>query len=475
MSVSSIRRADSETRSRPRVYSRPTLAGVDNQFWPTCDEGYGEEQSLRKTTPRSLRSAKTPSFPLYTPQCPSPPRTPEKRTVGPDRSSAQRIPRPRNAFFLYRAELQKITTKVEHDNRHISTILGMSWKSLSEADKAHWRARAAEEKAKHAEMYPDYRYTPVRREKKKRNVKKTGPEDLERFQKVAQLLVSGKQGDELESALMEEGLESNHSSPSATPSPADMSTAADEYPSPPPSRAARRIFRSPLLPPSRARQNRSVDALQQSCSTPATAQESETIDQVNSYPFASDGTIRQLPPIRDSDVSENFQQDLASFAIAEHNATLSKSGFQVSPNSGTDGGCLLSQNSVPRQCQWNFAPQFSSQGQTEFLPELVDLPVSCGEENATNSVSLPDFTFPHQSCTYMDGDEYTGSGGGGFVLGPSSPEEHQQVEDELTMANYFDWSAFSSFAADGVTFASDSPSISDILPSQQPSDTVSWS
>ncbi|KAF8414596.1 high mobility group box domain-containing protein, partial [Boletus edulis BED1] len=79
------------------------------------------------------------------------------------------IPRPRNAFMLFRsafAAAQKITANIERDNRHITRIIAHCWNRLSDVEKQIWHDKAAAEKVQHAERYPDYHFTPVGRAKK---------------------------------------------------------------------------------------------------------------------------------------------------------------------------------------------------------------------------------------------------------------------------------------------------------------------
>ncbi|CAE6446331.1 unnamed protein product [Rhizoctonia solani] len=72
------------------------------------------------------------------------------------------IPRPRNAFILYRSWYvrQGFLSDVENDHREISRIVGKIWKQMSPEEQAPWRAMAEEEKAEHARMYPNYKYSP---------------------------------------------------------------------------------------------------------------------------------------------------------------------------------------------------------------------------------------------------------------------------------------------------------------------------
>ncbi|KAH7914878.1 hypothetical protein BJ138DRAFT_1142801 [Hygrophoropsis aurantiaca] len=74
------------------------------------------------------------------------------------------VPRPRNAFILFRCDFvrqRKIPESVEKDNRNLSRIAGRLWQEMSEQDKQPWVVLAMKEKQKHAAMYPNYRYSPM--------------------------------------------------------------------------------------------------------------------------------------------------------------------------------------------------------------------------------------------------------------------------------------------------------------------------
>lgn len=87
----------------------------------------------------------------------------------------EKIPRPRNAFILFRQHNHKLlidewTTKgveIPHNSK-ISKLLGVKWKELSAEEKVHWKELAEKEKTDHEKKYPDYRYKPVRKQRKKR-------------------------------------------------------------------------------------------------------------------------------------------------------------------------------------------------------------------------------------------------------------------------------------------------------------------
>lgn len=163
----------------------------------------------------------------------------------------------RSAF----AAAQKISSTIEHDNRHITRVIAHCWNGLSEAEKQVWRDKAAAEKVQHAERYPNYRFSPVGRANRpvKRNVRRNGTEDVKRCEKLAELVMAGKFGHELESAIKKidnERLAAAH----IVNNKLDPSTGVEEYgtlldrdrwhtkdsePSDVPP------FRSPLLPPAK--------------------------------------------------------------------------------------------------------------------------------------------------------------------------------------------------------------------------------
>ncbi|PGH26680.1 hypothetical protein AJ80_01626 [Polytolypa hystricis UAMH7299] len=83
---------------------------------------------------------------------------------------AGKIPRPPNAFILYRQHHHPLV-KVAHPEFHnndISVLLGKKWKAEPAETKAHFKALADEIKRKHAEDHPDYQYAPRKPSEKKR-------------------------------------------------------------------------------------------------------------------------------------------------------------------------------------------------------------------------------------------------------------------------------------------------------------------
>ncbi|KAL9129830.1 MAG: hypothetical protein Q9217_001828 [Psora testacea] len=75
-----------------------------------------------------------------------------------------KVPRPRNAFILYRQHHQA-SVVAQHPglaNPEISKVIGDHWRASPPEVKEHWKLLAEEEKIRHQKQYPDYRYQPRR-------------------------------------------------------------------------------------------------------------------------------------------------------------------------------------------------------------------------------------------------------------------------------------------------------------------------
>ncbi|KAI9439989.1 hypothetical protein H4582DRAFT_1944305 [Lactarius indigo] len=74
------------------------------------------------------------------------------------------IPRPRNAFILFRCDFvaqKKIPASVEPDHRNISRIVGRVWRAMSDQERRPWVEEAKKEREMHKKLYPQYRYSPM--------------------------------------------------------------------------------------------------------------------------------------------------------------------------------------------------------------------------------------------------------------------------------------------------------------------------
>ncbi|EMR65965.1 putative hmg box protein [Eutypa lata UCREL1] len=79
-------------------------------------------------------------------------------------TKAPKVPRPRNAFILYRQHHQA-QVAAEHPglaNPEISKLIGEQWREQPDDVKASWKRLAEEEKVRHRHQFPDYRYQPRR-------------------------------------------------------------------------------------------------------------------------------------------------------------------------------------------------------------------------------------------------------------------------------------------------------------------------
>ncbi|PPQ64803.1 hypothetical protein CVT26_002635 [Gymnopilus dilepis] len=146
-----------------------------------------------------------------------------KRCPPGKRRSQGYIPRPPNAFMLFRADFVKqrhVPGSVETNHVSLSKIIGEYWRQLPLEQKRVWEVRAKQEKAAHKAMFPDYRFRPVHNKHKR---KAGSPEskserddssrnddrqssmtaDERRAEEVAQLLLEGKEGEDLAKAVRE--------------------------------------------------------------------------------------------------------------------------------------------------------------------------------------------------------------------------------------------------------------------------------
>ncbi|CAI4036929.1 hypothetical protein SMKI_16G2260 [Saccharomyces mikatae IFO 1815] len=109
------------------------------------------------------------------------------------KSSTPKIPRPKNAFILFRQHYHRILidewtaqgVEIPH-NSNISKIIGTKWKGLQPEEKAHWEDLAKKEKLEHERKYPEYKYKPIRKSKKKQLLLKEVEEQQQQQTQQAQ-------------------------------------------------------------------------------------------------------------------------------------------------------------------------------------------------------------------------------------------------------------------------------------------------
>jgi len=121
------------------------------------------------------------------------------------------IPRPPNAFILFRSSFiksQHVSTEVETNHSTLSKIIGLTWQSLPDEQRQIWHTKAKEALDEHKRKFPKYAFRPVQTKAKgapseKRKVREVEPKDVKRCAKIAQLLVKGMKGSELKAAVEE--------------------------------------------------------------------------------------------------------------------------------------------------------------------------------------------------------------------------------------------------------------------------------
>ncbi|KAF8554149.1 hypothetical protein OG21DRAFT_1484929 [Imleria badia] len=136
-----------------------------------------------------------------------PPNPASKRRAPPGkRRSLGYIPRPPNAFMLFRADFVRqkhVPGSIETNHGSLSKIIGNCWRALPLEEKRIWEIKAKQEKEAHSKKYPGYRFRPVHNKSKDKKKAKASPtfEDEQRCEEVAQLLLEGIKGDELAAAI----------------------------------------------------------------------------------------------------------------------------------------------------------------------------------------------------------------------------------------------------------------------------------
>ncbi|KAG6849299.1 hypothetical protein H0H93_009614 [Arthromyces matolae] len=120
------------------------------------------------------------------------------------------IPRPPNAFILFRSSFiksQHVSTEVETNHSTLSKIIGLTWKNLPNEERLMWHAKAKAALDEHKRKFPQYAFRPTQSRSKggteKRKVREVEPKDHTRCAKIAELLVEGKKGQELDAAIQE--------------------------------------------------------------------------------------------------------------------------------------------------------------------------------------------------------------------------------------------------------------------------------
>ncbi|TFK31778.1 hypothetical protein BDQ12DRAFT_671599 [Crucibulum laeve] len=143
---------------------------------------------------------------------PPPDDCPTQRRTGHSRKKPENhIPRPPNAFILFRSSFiksQHVSTEVETNHSTLSKIIGLTWQNLPNEERQIWHAKAKATLEEHKRKFPQYAFKPLHTKGRgggteKRKVREVGPKDHKRCAKIAELLVKGKKGQELDAAIQE--------------------------------------------------------------------------------------------------------------------------------------------------------------------------------------------------------------------------------------------------------------------------------
>ncbi|EIW54723.1 uncharacterized protein TRAVEDRAFT_153013 [Trametes versicolor FP-101664 SS1] len=217
-----------------------TLSPRALTFAPNVTPGtYVEaEEDLSGDSPHSPSAA---IFPPTAPQTAAPSR---RRCPPGKRLSQGYIPRPPNAFMLFRANFVRqkhVPGSIETNHGSLSKIIGNCWRALPLDEKKYWELEAKREKAAHRERWPTYRFRPVHNKKKKAGTAATKatasgstngrrkdklptlPAEEERCEAVAHFLLEGKKGEELAEAVRQLDMARAMSRPESASSDFDIS------------------------------------------------------------------------------------------------------------------------------------------------------------------------------------------------------------------------------------------------------------
>lgn len=111
----------------------------------------------------------TPPFVQFeTPKTPTLTGTARARAPASLGKESTHIPRPSNAFILFRAHLSRSSKEKGWDHIALSQNAGQAWHQLPPDEKQVFYDQAAKLKQQHALMNPTYRYNPVRKGKRTR-------------------------------------------------------------------------------------------------------------------------------------------------------------------------------------------------------------------------------------------------------------------------------------------------------------------
>ncbi|KAI0444473.1 hypothetical protein F4803DRAFT_560836 [Xylaria telfairii] len=128
------------------------------------DQEYGGSRNKKRTKSIDVDEANQSDIARLSLYTPTPGRGDGPRELICLCAKAPKVPRPRNAFILYRQAWQGHFA-AQHPglaNPEISKLIGEKWREQPESVKSEWKQLAEEEKIRHQRQYPGYRYQPRR-------------------------------------------------------------------------------------------------------------------------------------------------------------------------------------------------------------------------------------------------------------------------------------------------------------------------
>ena len=226
---------------------------------------------------------------------------PPRRQAHTKKKPEDHIPRPPNAFILFRSSFiksQHVSTEVETNHSTLSKIIGLTWQNLPEEERRLWHSKAKEALEEHKRKFPKYAFRPVQTKAKgaaseKRKVREVEPKDIKRCTKIAQLLVEGKKGHELDAAIHE--FDKHHVPEIVTRFEAPITARAYRRSSSAPildTENSRAI--QPFVPSTPSRKPRSTSTLPTRCCTPDTAEDAAVDTTTTELPLKQEASFVSL-------------------------------------------------------------------------------------------------------------------------------------------------------------------------------------
>lgn len=118
------------------------------------------------------------------------------------------IPRPPNAFILFRSSFinnKHVSADIETNHSTLSKIIGLTWHNLPHEERQIWHTKAKIALEEHRRKYPQYAFRPSHTKFRgggdKRKTREVGPRNMKRCARIAELLAHGLKGDALNAAV----------------------------------------------------------------------------------------------------------------------------------------------------------------------------------------------------------------------------------------------------------------------------------